>query len=278
MYAVRDPVAAGIFYNRERQALMSDLEKTFSSKEGPGDAEPENVTAVISPHNNYHLCGSVNAWSYSKVERANYVIIGPNHHDIGAEFSIMKEGLWKTPLGEIAVSNKLAEKILNRSNLIEYDVTAHKSEHSIETQLPFLQFKYGNDFKIIPVSVRNKFDDKEFVERCKLVGRTIAKSVAAEGEKWIIVGTTDFSRGSKSEVARTDKVLTGSLKNLSERSFFDAVHDNASYICGYGAVLTALSAAKELKAKRSKVVKYLESPEVVGDPKSFVGYASIIVR
>lgn len=277
MYAIRDPAAAGLLYNADKDSLRREIDGFFNGKNGPKEFDNQNLTAVITPHNNYHLCGPICAWSYSKIEKANYVIIGPNHHDLGSKFAVMKEGLWKTPLGEVVVSNKVAQKIIDKSNLVEYDVTAHKNEHSIEVQLPFLQFRYGNDFKIVPVSITNKFEDKDFLENCERIGKAIAQSIISEDEKWLVIATTDFSRGPKSNVESVDKLLVNSLKNLSGRSFFNSVHKNMSYICGYGAVLAALSAAKELKAKRSRLLKYASSMEVVKDPKSFVGYASIII-
>lgn len=278
MYSVRQPRAAGIFYNSDKTSLSRDIGSFYASKGGPGEPEGEDPVAVITPHDKYILCGGVCAWSFAKLERSNYIIIGPNHMENGAGFSVMKEGLWKTPLGEIVVSNRVSEDIMDRCEFLEYDVNSHNDEHSIEVQLPFLQQRFGNDFKIVPISVRNKFDDEEFAKSCRALGRAVAQSILTQDEKWTIIATTDMSSGKKSEVEKVDASLINSIKNLNEKKFFDAVHRNESYICGYGAVLVALAAAKELKAKRSRLLKYVAATDTTKPRKVSVGYASILVK
>jgi hypothetical protein len=277
MYAIRQPKAAGVFYNSDRYSLERDIESFFTGKRGPKKMKESNIVGLITPHDKYHLCGTTCAWSFSRVEKANYVIIGTNHNGIGSNFSIMKEGLWKTPFGEIVIGNKVAEKILNKSKMIEYDVIPHEKEHSIEVQLPFLQYRFGNDFKIVPILVTNKFNDKDFINQCKNLGKAIAHSIMTEKEKWIIVATSDFSHGSKNKVSKLDKEIINSIKNLSENKFYETIQNNSSHICGYGTILTMLSAAKELKAERSKLLKYTSSIEVLKDPNLVTGYASILV-
>lgn len=278
MFAIREPKAAGLFYSSDKTLLEREIETAFRGKGGPKEYESENLVAVITPHDKYHICGSVSAWSFSKIEKANYVIIGANHHELGSRFAIMKDGLWKTPLGEVAVSNRIAQKIIDKSKIVDYDVVSHENEHSIEVQLPFLQYRFGNDFKIVPIAIRNRFEDKDFVKQCQDIGKSIAQAIASDKEKWVIIATTDFSKGDRKSVEKVDKMLIGSLKNLNEKKFFDAIHENESYICGYGAILTAVAAAKEMNAEKSKLLKYMSSMEVVKDPKSVVGYASILVR
>ena len=278
MYAIREPKAAGIFYNSDKTSLKRDLEAAFRGKEGPGEAESEEPVAMITPHDKYHLCGPVSAWTYAKAGKANYMIIGANHLDVGARFAIMKEGLWKTPLGEVAVSNRIAQKIMDKSSAVEYDVMSHDGEHSVEVQLPFMQQMHGSNFKIVPIVIKNRFDDKDFMQQCVDLGKSIAQALITEKERWVIIGTTDFSSGSKPKVEKTDKSLIVSMKTLNCKKFFDAVHKNESYICGYGAVLATMSAAKELKAKKGKLLKYMTSTESVRGGKATTGYASIMIK
>lgn len=277
MYTIRAPKAVGVFYNSDRNGLEREIEKSFSRRGGPGEPEEKKIVAAITPHDKYHLCGTVCAWTFSKMPRANYVILGANHLDIGSRFAIMKEGLWKTPLGEVVVSNRVAQKIIDKSGIVDYDVRSHENEHSIEVQLPFLQHRFGSDFKIVPIAIKNVFEDEDFVIQCKKVGKAVAQSLIGEDEKWVIIATTDMSHGTKKSVQKSDKKIMDSVKNLSEKRFFEEVHKNSSYVCGYGAVLTALSAAKNLKAKRSKVLKHATSEGATQDPKSVTGYSSIII-
>jgi len=278
MYAIREPKAAGVFYNSDKTSLERDLELAFKGKEGPREMENENPVAMITPHDSMHLCGNVSSWTYSRTGKTNYVILGANHLDVGARFAIMKEGLWKTPLGETVVSNRLAQKMMDKSRVLEYDVMSHDGEHSIETQLPFMQQMYGSDFKIVPIVIKNRFDDKEFMQQCIGLGKSIAQSLITEKERWVIIGTTDFSSGPKTRVEKADGSIIESMRNLNCKKFFDAIHKNGSYICGYGAVLATMSAAKEIKAKKSRLLKYMTSTESVKGGKAATGYASIIIK
>lgn len=278
MYAIRQPKAAGVFYNSDRFALERDIESFFAAKDGPKKMRKTNAVAMITPHDRYHMCGTACAWSFSRLEKANYVIIGPDHQGLRSRFSIMKEGLWKTPFGEVVVSNRVTEKIMDKSSLVEYDVIPHENEHSIEVQLPFLQYRFGNDFKIVPILVSNKFNDKEFVEQCKKVGKTIAHSIMSEEEKWIIIGTSDLSHGAKRQVEKKDKPIISSLKSLREERFFNAVNKNSAQVCGYGALLTTIAAAKEMKAKKARLLKYVNAADILKDQNAVAGYASILIQ
>ncbi|MBI4894122.1 MAG: AmmeMemoRadiSam system protein B [Candidatus Aenigmarchaeota archaeon] len=278
MFAIREPKAAGIFYNSDKKSLERDLDAAFGGKDGPGEAESEDPVAMITPHDKHHLCGSVSAWTYAKTGRTNYVIIGANHLDVGARFAIMKEGLWKTPLGEVAVSSRMAQKMIDKSKILEYDVMSHEGEHSVEVQLPFMQRMQGSEFKIVPIVIKNRFDDRDFMQQCVDLGKSIAQSLITEKERWVIIGTTDFTSGPRPKVEKADKSLIESMRTLNCKKFFDAVHSSESYICGYGAVLATMSAAKEMKAKKSRLLKYKASTESVKGGRATTGYASIMIR
>lgn len=277
MYSIRQPKAAGVFYNSDRFSLESDIKSFFEGKDGPKKMRGGRAVAVITPHDRYHLCGSACAWSFSRIEKANYVIIGPSHKETRSRFSIMKDGLWKTPFGEVVVSNKVAEKIIGKSGSVEYDVIPHENEHSIEVQLPFLQYRFGNGFKIVPILIHNKFGDRSFVEECSSLGKAIAQSVKTDKEPWVIIGTSDMSHGTKKNVEKADKSIISAVKSLKEQRLFDAVRKSSSQICGYGALLVTMAAAREMKASKSRLLKHVSSMEVAGDPSSVTGYASILI-
>ena len=79
------------------------------------------------------------------------VLMGPNHTGYGSALSLMREGVWQTPLGNVEIDYKMADAILHETSVIDADEIAHRYEHSIEVQLPFLQFLYGDNFKIVPI-------------------------------------------------------------------------------------------------------------------------------
>lgn len=277
MFGVRRPAAAGVFYNSEKNGLLREIELSFKHKTGPRGIKSRNPIAIVAPHDRYHLSGPVAAWSYSAVEQTNYIIIGSNHNNLGSEFSVMKEGLWKTPLGEIVVSSHMAQKIIDKSKIVEYDVVAHENEHSIEVQLPFLQYRFGNDFKFVPLAIMNSYANEDFMKRCILVGKAIANSIRNDKDRWTIIATSDLSHNSKDVSKKIDRDLINSMKNLSERKLFQRTVEHNAHICGLGALITAMSAAKEIGAKKSKLLKYSNSFAIIRDPNSVTGYASLII-
>lgn len=277
MFAIRAPTAAGTFYNLEKNLLTKEIEASFKHKLGPKQIKSEKLTAAIVPHDKIHLSGHVSAWVFSKIEKANYVMIGPNHNQVGSRFALMREGMWKTPFGEIIIDPKISQRIIDKTKIIEYDVLAHKDEHALEVQLPFLQYKFGNDFKIVPISITNSFADLDFVNACIFVGKNIARTIQAYKEKWILLGTTDLSNGTIERVKKIDKILLKAILSLKPEKIFDAMFSTNSHICGYGATIVTIAAAKELGAKKSKLLQYASSFDVIQDPASASGYASLII-
>ncbi len=277
MLVIREPIAAGVFYNLDKNLLTKEIEASFKHKLGPKKIKTEKFRASIVPHDKIHLSGPVAAWVFSKMEKANYIIIGPNHNQIGSKFAVMREGIWKTPFGEVIVDPKIAQNTIDKTKLIEYDVMAHKEEHAIETQLPFLQYKFGNDFRIVPIAIANSFSDMDFVDACALIGKNIAQIIKASKEPWRIIGTTDLSNGTKENVERNDKILLKSFASMKPEKIFDATASINSRFCGYGATIATIAAAKELGAKKTKLLKYSTSFEVLEDPMAVSGYASLII-
>jgi AmmeMemoRadiSam system protein B len=278
MINLRAPAAAGTFYDLEKDRLVQQIEACFKHKFGPKKIEKEEFIATIVPHAGYIYSGAVAAWSYSKIPKCNYVIIGPNHQGIGPTFSIMKESVWKTPLGEIATDNNLVEKLMEKCKLLQYDVLAHQYEHSIEVQLPFLQYRFGNDFKFVPISVLNVFADKDFLESCKQVGSAIGNVLKKEKD-WIIIASSDFSHYIPHETAeKIDKKLIKAIEKLDEDQFFELIRKLDASVCGFGPIAIALVAAKELGAKKGKLLCYKTSGDITEDFSSVVGYASIILK
>lgn len=278
MFYVRAPVVAGTFYDLEPERLKKQIEGCFKHPLGPKEKDVESeLVAAIAPHAGYIYSGPIQAWTYSRIQKANYIIIGPNHSGFGSQFAIMKRGLWKTPLNGLAVDEEFANKLLE-CELIKRDVIAHQSEHSIEVQLPFLQYKFGNDFKFLPLCTLNDFPDSSFLESCTIVGKAIAKVVKASKEKWVLIASSDFSHYIQQEQAmKIDKKLINAINKLDEKLFFHRVQQLRATVCGYGAIAITIIAAKALGAKNGKLLKYATSGDITGDIAAVVGYASIVI-
>ena len=278
MILIRQPAAAGTFYSYDAESLKKQISESFSHKLGPKGLKKESFVAAVVPHAGYIYSGPIAAWVYSRIEKANYIIFGPNHTGLGAQFSMMRSGLWKTPLGEVAIQEEIAEKILKECEIIEHDVIAHQHEHSIEVQLPFLQYRYGGDFKFVPIAILNEFADDVLLENCKLIGKAIANVLKKEKEKWIILASSDFSHYVPQKTAKkVDLSLIQEIEKLDEKKFFEKILKKNASVCGFGGIAATMVAAKELGAKKVELLKYATSGDVTGDVNSVVGYASLII-
>lgn len=269
---LRPPIAAGTFYEIDANMLRKQLDFYFRS----ASTKSKKTDALIrlAPHSPYTHSGKIAAHSYINLKKSNFVIVGSNHSSYGADFALMKNSLWKTPIGEALVDNNLADKLLKECNLVEFDAIPHEDEFSIEVQLPFLLHKFG-DVSILPILVNNQVPDQTLLESCKIVGNSIAKLIKRE-EKWKLIGSSDLSHNMEMEnTERIDRQLLKSIIKLDGKGLFDTIRKNDARVCGYGAIATTIFAAKELGAKKAEVLKYGTSPDI-GEDREVTGHASVI--
>ena len=274
---IRPPAVAGEMYSIEKEMLKKEIESSFSHPKGPKSFKRQKLIGAIVPHSNILTSGPIAAWAYSRLEPANYLILGANHSKEGSAFSISKKGMWKTPFGEVIINENLADALTNESKILDYDIVAHENEFSIEMQLPFLQNLFG-EFKFVPIVVRNDFPDETLLESCKLVVKGIGKVLKKSNEEWKILASSDFSRDVPVRIAKeNDKELIKSISKLDEREFFSKIAAKNINMCGYGAIATAMVAAKVMGAKKGELLKYATSSEIDEGSVSTTGFASIII-
>jgi len=279
MIAIRQPVAAGSFYNLDEEMLRKQIEGCFKHKLGPRGFKKQKAFAAVVPHAGYIYSGPVAAWIFSRIEECDYIVLGPNHIGTGAQFALMKNGLWKTPLGSIAIHEQLAEKLLKSCRILEHDVMPHQYEHSIEVQLPFLQYRFGNDFRFVPISILNEFADDALLDSCRVVGKAIAEVAKKEKRRVMILASSDFSHYVPQKVAKEiDLNVIKAIKKLDEKDFFERINEKSASICGFGPIATAMVAAKALGAKKADLLRYATSGDIVGEPGPVVGYASLLMK
>ena len=276
---IRRPAVAGMFYNLNSEMLKKQVKSCFDHKLGPKKIEEEKFIAAVVPHAGYPYSGPVAAWTYSRIPKCNYIILGPNHSGFGSRFGVMREGVWKTPLGSANIENEVAKKLIENCPLLEYDILSHESEHSIEVQLPFLQYRFGEDFKFIPICVMNEFASFDFLDECRIIGKSIAKVLKKEKKKWIIIASSDFSHYIPYEDAySTDNYIIDAILRLNEKDFFLRFQEKNASVCGFGPIAIAMVVSKELGAKKGKLLKYATSGDITFDQGAVVGYSSILIR
>lgn len=278
---VRRASQAGAFYAGEKETLIEEIKGCFLHRLGPRKlpkVNPEGgrrIIALICPHAGYMYSGPIASHSYYAMALDgvpdSVVILGPNHTGLGSGVSLMKEGVWETPLGKMEIDSELAERILASSSLIDLDETAHAYEHSIEVQLPFLQYLYGGKLRFVPICMMMQ-DLETSVE----IGEGIAK--ASEGRNVILIASSDMTHYESGESAKKkDKLAINAILDLDERKLDMAVRSHNISMCGYGPVISVIKASKLLGAEKAELLAYGTSGDITGDYSAVVGYASISI-
>lgn len=263
----RMPAVAGLFYPLYRDDLVNTLRNLFTSVKG---AEP-NCTAIISPHAGYQYSGLTAAYSISSLKPLNrFIILGPNHYLWGEDFALMGSGSWETPLGGCKLDHKLALE-LKKAGLPE-NTLAHEREHSIEVQLPLLQYKHKG-FSFVPVSIMCTDYSAEFLRRCENVGKIIA-GLMKDGTTGLIA-SSDFSHQLPLQVAQEkDEKALEAIKSLDPRGLFKTLKENQGSVCGYGPMAILLEVARELGLE-PRIIHSSSSANSTGDKRSVVTYHSV---
>jgi MEMO1 family protein len=231
-----------------------------------------NLLGLIVPHAGYEYSGPVAAHGYYHLASMgtveSIVILGPNHTGLGSGVSAMTEGEWTTPLGEAPIDEELAREIVDGSDIIDVDDEAHRYEHSIEVQIPFLQFIYPRRFKFVPICMMLQ-DLQTSIE----VGTAVRK--AAERHGALIIASSDWTHYEPQEIATPkDKQAIQAALEMDEKKFQDTIEERAVTACGYGPVTAMIHAAKLIGAKKTKLLSYQTSGDITGDKSSVVGYAA----
>jgi AmmeMemoRadiSam system protein B len=228
---------------------------------------------IIVPHAGYDYSGPVAANSYYRLAssglRESVIILGPNHTGYGTGVSTMTEGQWATPLGDVPVDTSLASSITRLSRLIDVEDEAHRREHSIEVQLPFLQFIYPRRFQFVPICMM-----LQDLETSMEIGDAIAKASTKTGA--MLIASSDWTHYESQESAKKkDMDAIEAVIEMDEKKFQDTIEENQISACGYGPVTAVLHASKVLGAKHAKLLSYQTSGDTAGDKRSVVGYAAI---
>lgn len=271
----RRPSVAGAFYESSPEGLRKQISWCFLHKIGPGALPSGSTTderrsiGLISPHAGYVYSGPVAAHGYYHISKEPapeiVVIIGPNHTGMGAGISVWGGGSWATPLGEVETDLELARE-LAREGVAEVDEVAHLYEHSIEVQIPFLQFTYKEKFKILPICMLMQDYESSFE-----LGVCLAKVL--RGKSSLIIASTDFSHYVPYSVAYEKDALAGEcILKMDARALSEVIIKEDISMCGPGPVMATMIAAKELGASECKRLCYATSGDTSGYKHEVVGY------
>ncbi len=277
--SIRFPIVSGAFYPSTKDSLIKEIEKCFKHSLGPGEIPDKpigyfsRISFLISPHAGYIYSGPIAAHGYYNLYKnplpKTVIIIGPNHQGYGTNVSIYPEGVWRTPLGEVSVDKELAYDLAKASDIFSLDEASHTYEHSIEVQIPFLQYVLKN-FKIIPICMLDQ--NKEISIQ---VGEAIA-SIIADRKDVAIIASTDFTHyESAKDANRKDNEAIKAIIDLDIDKFYNVIEELNVTMCGFGPVSSLMTVARKIGIKKGNLLKYATSGDITGDYSSVVGYASI---
>jgi len=268
-FLLREPAQAGKFYPGDKEELFKMVSQLVeSTRYVPLGGKPK---ILFSPHAGYIYSGKVAAQSFREIQGDDYdlvVILAPAHYYPLRGISAGLFDFYKTPLGNVEVAKNLGQKLL-KLEFVNFIKEAHLPEHSIEVELPFLQYVL-KDFRILPFLVGsiNMKEAKEFAR---------ALLELLEGKNYLIVVSTDLSHYKSYEIAK--KMDSFTIKTIMEgnpRVFLNRFKEREIELCGFFPALVALE-IRELRGDlKAKKLLYLNSGDTAGNRREVVGYVSMV--
>jgi AmmeMemoRadiSam system protein B len=265
---IRHPAVAGRFYPNQPDKLLQEI-RSYTAASG----EKLHAIGCVVPHAGYMYSGHVAGAVYARLELPNrFIILCPNHTGIGQPLAIMSAGWWMTPLGKVEVDSALADALKQTLPRLSEDVMAHRAEHALEVQLPFLQ-ALGGEFRFVPIAVGTGQ-----LEPLQGLGEAMARVIADATQKPLIVASSDMNHYESDAVTRVkDHKAIAKIVELDACGLYDIVQREDISMCGYGPAVAMLTAAKRLGAQKAHLIKYATSGDVSGDRNLVVGYAGIAI-
>lgn len=284
---MRKEAVAGMFYPGDKRQLQEEIKQCFLSKLGAGlpGTPKQELRAVISPHAGYSFSGACASHAYKAIAEAKkpelFIILGPSHQGMPSCVSLED---WKTPLGVVKVDGEFGKKLLENSKLV-VDEQAHAGEHSIEVQLPFLQF-VCKEFKFLPVMISNDISFREAAEG-------IRKTIEQTKKKVVLIVSSDFTHygpnygytlvgDAKEAMYRLDSEAIEAIKSLKPERFLAHLKKHDATICGALPILVLIEILSKIKSRektkatpRAELLKYYTSGDIAGDYTNAVGYAAM---
>lgn len=265
---IRQPAVAGQFYPGSAQPLQQELKRLI-----PAVEHKQPAIGVISPHAGYIYSGSAAGKLLAGVEIPGTVIIlGPNHRGSGALAALSPDDGWQTPLGVVPINKRLAGLIQQQIPAVQEDAAAHRFEHSLEVQVPFLQY-LRPDLSIVPICLG--FGD---YPGCELLGKALAAAIREFGEPVLILASSDMTHYESAEAAKQkDTLALQRALAFDAKGLVEVCRSQRITMCGVIPAAVMLIAAKELGATQAELVAYTHSGQVTGDEREVVAYASVVV-
>ncbi len=276
---IREPAVAGKFYPSDPAKLKNALQYFF--EDAVKQQQQMKPLGIIVPHAGYIYSGRIAADAFNQARNFDYdvvVILGTNHTTAGFDkVSVYPKGAFKTPLGDAAIDDGITGLLLKEDADFVTDVRPHETEHSVEVQVPFVQYLFPGA-RIVPIVVGSS--DPDF---CARLGKALAKIL--KDKKALLVASSDLSHypGYEDAVStdRTtlDIIATMNTKDISEKldaQLHSGIKSLVTCACGEAPILALITAVKELGGNFASVISYANSGStLVGTDDRVVGYGAV---
>ena len=268
----RPPAVAGRFYPADAKELTRDVEKYLAA--GRAGGEPVRALALMAPHAGYMYSGGVAGQVFARVvvpERV--VVMGPNHTGRGERVSVVPAGSYALPGGPVPIDAELAAAILDEVPTARPDADAHRSEHSVEVEVPFLR-ALQPAVRFVPMVLAG-LSEKD----CIALGEGLARAIARVGGDVLVVASSDMSHYlPDAEARRVDKIALDALLSGEATTLHRTVRERDISMCGVIPTTAMLAYARAAGAPGlPELVAYATSADTSGDRSRVVGYAGVVV-
>ncbi|MDD3905669.1 MAG: AmmeMemoRadiSam system protein B [Candidatus Omnitrophica bacterium] len=263
---------AGTWYPADK-AELADLLGSYLDSAKPIKIEGQ-VLAIISPHAGYQFSGPVAAYGFKVVNAGSIktvIVIGFSHRRRFDGISVYAKGGWSTPLGDIAIDEKLAAQIVSKNKRLRFEPGLFDEENSVEMQMPFIELAFKGA-RVVPVA----FGTQDYGD-AEILADALA-TVLKDRNDVLIVASTDLSHFHPYQDANAiDKNLIKILEEMKARKLYDAAIMGECELCGMMPVTATLLTAEKLGVGDIEVLKYANSGDTFGDKKQVVGYLSAAI-
>lgn len=271
MTSIREPVVAGAFYPGSPATLSAELKRLFGAPVHVSERSLTSPVGLIAPHAGYAYSGPTAAVGYRQLASLGQpkwaIVLGANHTGLGRPISLARAGIWRTPLGDAPIATELADRLVAAGLEVADEAFLH--EHSIEVQLPFLQFLFGAKIPFVPICVM-------LPPLSELIAFGEAISQVIRDEPGVVVASSDFTHYQPEEVARRiDHEAIERILALNVEGFYRRLVEERLSICGGGAITILMTIARKLGWNDTQLLSYATSGDVTGDRRSVVGYAAV---
>jgi hypothetical protein len=265
---VRQPAFAGLFYDSRPEELERHVRRLL-----PADVTPAQAIGAVVPHAGYVYSGPVAGAVYARLRLpAAAVVLCPNHTGLGAGAALDPSDAWRTPLGDVPLARRLADRLLELAPSLEEDAEAHRREHSLEVQLPFLRY-LRPDVALVPICL-----GEPSLPLCREVGEALAELASGEAERPVLLASSDMNHYEPRRVGRKkDDMALARIEELDAEGLFHTVRTESISMCGFLPATALLYAARALGARRAEVVARRDSGDETGDDSTVVGYAGVVI-